>query len=665
MTGATAGAEATSLGTRLIDFFFAVGARRRPRGALAFIITPFAILMGVWVIYAALFAIIDPLAHSIIFACGILALLFMVCGPTPNSDPVTPHWADWPLSALSIACGLYFFLNVKEISTRITLLDPLTQWDLFFGTAIFLITLEATRRATGLGLTLVVLMFIAYNFLGHKIDGVLGHGYIGYEHFLDIMVFTTDGIFGVAVRVAATYAFLFVFFGTILDRAGGAKFFYDIAAVFTGKRPGGPAKIAVVSSGLYGMISGSPTADVVTTGSVTIPVMKRLGYSGTLAGAVEVAASTGGNIMPPIMGSTAFIMAEYLGIPYRDIAIAATFPGLLYYVGVYAQVHLRSVHLGFRGLPADQIPKLAPTLKQGGFFIVPLVVLTVALLLGYSPSMVAVVGAISVVAIAAIRKETRMGPVRVAQALAEATMLMVTVTAACAAAGFVIGGISMTGLAAKFAHIMNLVAGGHLLPALLLIAVLSSLLGMGMPTPNVYILTAALTGPLLASLGVEKMAAHMFLLYFAALSAMTPPVAVAAYAAAPIADANPLYIGFTSVRLSIAAFIVPFSFIYAPEMLLEGELWDIAFAVLSALIGVILLAAAVEGFLKTELGWPARVLLGAAALAFIVPDPWHAAVGCAFIGGAIAANHFYRPAPRMAADGNASFTVKDEQRRMP
>lgn len=634
-----------TLGERLIDMFFSVGARRRPKGVVAWLITPFAIIVGAWVIYAALFAIIDPLAHSIIFACGILALLFLVCGPTPRSDSVVPHWTDWPLSAMSIACGVYFALHVKEISMRITLLDPLSELDIFFGTAIFLITLEATRRATGLGLTSVVLLFVAYNFLGHRLDGVLGHGYISYTHFLDIMVFTTDGIFGVAVRVAATYAFLFVFFGTILDRAGGAKFFYDIAAVFTGRRPGGPAKIAVVSSGLYGMISGSPTADVVTTGSVTIPVMKRLGYSGTLAGAVEVAASTGGNIMPPIMGSTAFIMAEYLGIPYRDIAIAATFPGLLYYIGVYAQVHLRSVHLGFRGLSADQIPGLLATLRHGGFFVVPLLVLTGALLLGYSPSMVAVIGAISVVGVASLRKETRMGPRQVLHALAETTMLMVTVTAACAAAGFVIGGISMTGLASKFSHLMSLVAGDNLLLTLIVIAVLSTLLGMGMPTPNVYILTAALTGPLLAKLGVDKMPAHMFLLYFAALSAMTPPVAVAAYAAAPIADANPLHIGFTAVRLSIAAFIVPFAFIYAPEMLLDGSLLEIGYAVLSALAGVILLAAAVEGFFRTELGKPARLLFGGAAITFIVPDPVHGAVGLALVAAGLVVNRLARPAP--------------------
>jgi TRAP transporter 4TM/12TM fusion protein len=634
----TAAATAPRFGDRVIDLFFSVGARRRPRGAVAWLILPFAIAIGVWVIYAALFAIIDPLAHSMIFACGMLALLFLVCGPTANSDKVKPHWTDWPLAALSLACGIYFFMHIREIATRITLLDPLSDADMFFGTAIFLLTLEATRRATGLGLTIVVLIFVGYNLFGHHLGGVLGHSEIDLTHFLDVMVFTTDGIFGVAVRVAATYAFLFVLFGTVLDRAGGARFFFNIAAVFTGRRPGGPAKVAVISSGLYGMISGSPTADVVTTGSVTIPVMKRLGYSGTLAGAIEVAASTGGSIMPPVMGSAAFIMAEYTGIPYRDIAIAAAIPAILYYVGVYAQVHLRSVRLGFRGLPADQIPTLRATMKDGGVFVVPLVVLVIFLLLGYSPNMVAVAAAISVIAVAALRRETRMGPVRLLHALADATMLMITVTAACAAAGLVIGGISMTGLAQKFGHLMDIVAGGQLLPTLIMVAALSLLLGMGMPTPNVYILTAVLTGPMLASLGVDKMAGNLFLVYFAALSAMTPPVAVAAYAAAPIADANPLQVGFTAVRVCIAAFIVPFAFVYGPELLLNGPIWAIALNFATAAVGVVLLAASLEGWLKGPLAWHARLLLAGASLALIAPGVPAALIGIALTAAALATN---------------------------
>ena len=633
-----------SFGDRLLDILFTVGVRRRPKGAVAWLISPFAVAIGIWVIYAALFAIIDPLAHSIVFACGMLGLLFLICGATPHADRERPHWSDWPLSALSVASGAYFFIHVKEITTRITLLDPLSALDIFFGAAIFLLALEATRRATGLGLTLVVLVFISYNLFGHHLGGVLGHGYIGLHHFLDVMVFTTDGIFGIAVRVAATYAFMFVLFGTILERAGGARFFFDLAAALTGRSPGGPAKIAVISSGMYGMVSGSPTADVVTTGSVTIPVMKRLGYSGTLAGAVEVAASSGGSIMPPVMGSAAFIMAEYTGIPYRDIAIAAVLPAILYYVGVYAQVHLRSLKMGLVGLPREQIPLLLPTLKQGGLFIVPLAALIVVLLLGYSPNMVAAVASLAVIAVAALRRETRVGPVKILRALTEATMLMVTVTAACAAAGLVIGGISMTGLAQKFAHLMNLIAGAELLPSLILIAVLSLFLGMGMPTPNVYILTAVLVGPLLAQLGVDRMAGNLFLIYFAALSAMTPPVAVAAYAAAPIADANPLHIGFTAVRVCAAAFIVPFSFVFGPELLLDGPLWKIALGFVTGAIGVIMLAAAIEGWYRGALAWQARILLAGAAVALIFPGVQAALIGAALLGAAIATTWLARRA---------------------
>lgn len=636
-----------TLGERCIDLFFSVGARRRPDGVVAWLILPFAIAIGAWVIYAALFAIIDPLAHSIIFACGMLALLFLVCGPRPSSHPVRPHWTDWVLSAASLAAGVYFALHVKEISTRITLLDPLSPADMTFGTIIFLVTLEATRRATGLGLTLVVLVFVAYNLLGHHLGGVLGHGEITYTHFLDQIVFTTEGIFGVAVRVAATYAFLFVLFGTVLDRAGGARFFFNIAAAFTGRRPGGPAKVAVISSGLYGMLSGSPTADVVTTGSVNIPIMKRLGYSGTVAGAFEVAASTGGSIMPPVMGSAAFIMAEYTGIPYRDIAIAAFLPALLYYVGVYTQVHLRSVRMGFKGLPEDQIPSVGAAMRDGGVFIVPLVFLIVALLMGYSPSMVAVIATVSVVAVAALRRETRMGPARLLRALAEATMLMITVTAACAAAGLVIGGISMTGLAQKFGHLLDIVAGGHLLPSLVVIGALSLLLGMGMPTPNVYILTAVLSAPILAALGVDKMAGNLFLVYFAALSAMTPPVAVAAYAAAPIADANPLHIGFTAVRISIAAFLVPFAFVYGPELLMQGPAWKIALSFGTAVAGVIFLAAALEGWFRGPLIRVSRVLLAGAALALIAPGVAAALIGIGLTVAAFGINWLLRRgAPR-------------------
>ncbi len=449
---------------------------------------------------------------------------------------------------------------------RISLLFPLDDWHVLFGAIICVLTIELTRRTTGLGLTVIVLTFVVYNFFGHLLGGVISHGYIGYNHFLDIMVYTTDGIMGLPARVAATYAFMFVMFGTFLYYAKGSDFFYDFAAAISGRQTGGPAKVAVVSSGLYGMISGSPTSDVVTTGAITIPMMKRLGYRASVAAAIEVAASTGGSLMPPVMGSAAFIMAEYTGIDYVDIAKAALLPALLYYVGVFAQVHFRAHRLGLGALSKDQIPKLSATLRKGGLFIVPMAVLVWALIAGYTPTMVAVFGTLAVLAVAMLKTETRIGPVLIYRVLAETAMRMVPVAGACAAAGLVIAGLTMTGLSGKFAHLIYMVTGANVFPTLLLAAVLTILLGMGMPTPSAYILAAVLVGPLLGPMHIGLLPGHMFLLYFAVMSALTPPVAVAAYAASSIAEDNPLAIAGHAVKFALAALVVPFTFVYGPEL---------------------------------------------------------------------------------------------------
>lgn len=614
---------------RIASILFSVGVRRRPVGLLAKVIIPFAVLQGAWVIYAALFAIIDPLAHSVIFLCGMLTLLFMVCGARPTSDPEKPHPVDYLFSLLALAAGIYFSTKVDEIARRISLLDQLSDADIFFGSAVLFLTLEATRRTTGLGLLAIVMVFVVYNLLGHHIGGVLGHGGISYTHFLDVMMFTTEGVFGVALRVAATYAFLFVLFGVVLDRAGGATFFFNAASLIAGRHTGGPAKIAVLSSGAYGMISGSPTSDVVTTGSVTIPIMKRLGYSPREAGAIEVSASSGGSIVPPVMGSAAFIMAEYTGLAYRDIAVSCLLPAILYYIGLFSQVHFRSVRNGMTGISADQIPSFRHTMLTGGFFLIPLAVLVVCLLMGYSPTGVAVFGAISVVAVAALRKSTRLGPKAVLMALADTTILMVTITAACAAAGLVVGGISMTGLAPKFTQLLSLLSGGNLHVALLAIACLVLLLGMGMPTPNVYILTAVLVGPTLVLFDIDPMAGNLFLIFFAALSAITPPVAVAAFAAAPIAGENPLTIAASAVRFCIAGFIIPFLFIFTPTLLLNGSLLEIAQDFATAGLGFIALAAAMEGCLVARLTRLTRVLFAAGAVMLLLPAMMSDLVGVA------------------------------------
>ncbi len=603
-----------------VDTWFSVGARRRPQGIYYWVFTPFALAIAVYVISAATWVIIDPWTLAVLFFAGMSALGFLTTGATKYADLDRPAIVDMVLAALSIAAGIYFAVKSAEVEQRIALLDPLSNWDLFFASVVFLLTIEITRRTTGLGLTFLVLVFVAYNLFGHHLSGVIQHGYIDYTHFIEITVFTTDGIFGVPVRVAATYAFLFVMFGTLLQACRGGDFFFDFAAAVSGRQAGGPAKVAVLSSGMYGMISGSPTSDVVTTGSITIPIMKRLGYSGRLAGAIEVAASTGGSLVPPVMGTAAFIMVDFTGIDYRDIAIAALIPAVLYYVSVYAQVHFRSLREGFTALDADKIPGLLDTLKKGGLFFVPLAALTVALLQGYTPTYVAVVGSVVVVAVALVKKHTRIGIIGIGKVLVETCYRMVPVAGATAAAGLIIGGITMTGLAGKFAHVVYGITDAQLLPTLGLTAALTVVLGLGMPTPSAYILASALMAPILSQLGVEILQAHMFVLYYAVMSALTPPVAVAAYAASSIAEDNPLYIAVLAVKLALAAFIIPFAFVYGPALLMIGSAWEIVLAAVTAALGLVLIAAAIEGYLARPLAAWFRWPLGLAGLGLVFPD---------------------------------------------
>ncbi len=626
--------------------WFSVGVRRRPARNVRWLVTAFAVALAAYVIAAAAIVIVAPWTLAVLFLSGIMALAFVMIGPFPHSDPERPALADWLASALALATGAYFAWHAGIIEQRIVLLDPLTDADVVFASLLFVLTLELTRRTTGLGLTALVLVFVAYNFFGHLLSGVLQHGLIDYRHFLEITVFTTDGILGLPVRVAATYAFLFVLFGTLLQAAGGGEFFFDFAAAISGRRPGGPAKVAVVSSGMYGMISGSPTSDVVTTGSVTIPIMRRLGYPKTFAGAVEVSASTGGSLMPPVMGSAAFIMADYTGIEYRDIAVAALLPALLYYVSVYSQVHFASVRRGMRGLDEERIPAMGRTLTRGGLFLLPLVVITVALLEGYTPTMVAIFGSLSVLAVALLRKSTRIGPRALIGALADTCVRMVPVAGACAAAGLVIGGITMTGLAAKIAHLVYAITDAQVLASLLLTALITVVLGLGMPTPSAYILAAVLMGPLLAQIGVADLPGHMFILYFAVMSAITPPVAVAAYAASSIAEANPLHIAALSVRLAIGAFIVPFAFVYGPELLMQGEWTETVLAFASAAGGLVMLAAALESHLRAPLGGWLRLLAALAGLCLVLPD-WRLTL----VGLALAAAPLLKGPPRRAVAG--------------
>ncbi|GLQ37148.1 ATP-binding protein [Rhizobium albus] len=593
---------------RLLD----TGRRRHFDGAFRFWLFAASAVFAAGVVYANIFALPDALLIGILFVCGIYTLLFLAVGASRHS-PAMPSAFDWILSAASVACGIYFFMIRGYLANHITLLNPLGTDELFFGALLLGLTLEATRRTTGPGLTIVVLVFLAYNLYGHVLPPPFGHGYIDFGSFIDTLMYTTDGVFGVPIQVAASYVFLFVMFGALLSKAGGADFMFQLAAALTGKSPGGPAKIAVVSSGMYGMISGSPTSDVATTGAVTIPIMKRLGYSARFAGAVEVAASTGGSAMPPVMGSAAFILAEYTGIDYRDVVIAALIPALLYYLAVYLQVHFRAVRQGLRGI--DQADPILETLKSGWVFVLPLAVIVWALLVGYTPTYVAVYATVALVIASFFTKRTRMTPRDVMEGLGETTLRMLPVAGACAAAGLVIGGLTMTGLAMKASNIVMLVAGSGTLPLLLIGAAIAILLGMGMPTPSAYILGAVLVGPAFVAADIPVLPANMFLLYYAVLSALTPPIAVAAFAAAAIADEDALKIAVTSVKLAAFGFIVPFFFVWNEALLWQGPGLNIAIAALGGVVAVVILALALESVMAHWL----RLLCFMAAGAAMAP----------------------------------------------
>ena len=604
----------------LLSMAFDTGYRRKLEGITGRVGQFLAATVTAWVFYCATISRLDVLSITISFYAGMLAISFLYVAPTTRADK-SPWALDWILSGAALLIGAYFLWQSDVIAERITLFDPLTQFDIVAGIGIIGLTIEAMRRSVGLGLTVIVLLFMAYNLVGHLIPGAFGHGYIEVSHFLDVSIYTTDGLFGVPLRVAGTYAFLFVLFGSVMERCRGSEFFFDLASGLTGRSAGGPAKIAVISSGLYGTISGSPTSDVVTTGAITIPIMKRLGYGATFAGAVEVAASTGGSLLPPVMGAAAFIMAEYTGIPYREIALAAIIPAILFYLPIYIQVHLRAVKTGLSGLDEDQIPPLSRTFRNGWLFIIPLIAISWSLLDGYTPSYSAIYGLIAVFAISFLRPSTRLGLNAIYETLALAAVRMIPVAGACAAAGLVIGGITMTGLASKFSFLVFVIAGDSLYLSVLVAAGVTLLLGLGMPTPSAYILAAVLISPVMYKLGIAVLPAQLFLFYFAVMSALTPPVAVAAYAASAIANANPLQIAVNAVKIAVGAFVVPFAFLFNNALVLQGTPTEIASAFIFAAIGLAFIATATEAFLWRPLHWAKSLWLAGCGLLMLVPEP--------------------------------------------
>jgi len=516
-------------------------------------------------------------------------------------------WLNWAWAILGVVVCGYVLVDFENLVNR---MGALSTTDRILGGLCIIMVLDATRRAIGWPLPIVTITFLLYAYFGYLIPGSFGHRGYDLHRILNQMYMTTEGIFGVPLGVVVTIVFLFILFGAFLDKGGGGQFFVNLAVSLAGRLRGGPAKIAVVSSGLMGMISGSSIANVATTGTFTIPLMKRIGYRPEFAGAVEAAASTGGQIMPPIMGAAAFIMAEFTQTAYLKIVVMAIIPALLYYLSCYMNVHFEACRTGMKGLPEDEIPRVAAVLRDGWVFILPVIGLIVVLSMGYSPARAAFVGMGLMIVIGMLKASTRLTPKGFWDVLALAGRNAVGIAAACACAGMIVGTTSMTGLGVKMAMLIEYLAGGKMIVALLLTALASLILGMALPTTANYIVQASVAAPALIALGLPKLTAHMFVFYFGVYADITPPVALAAYTAAGIAKGDPMKTGLIASRNVFIGFLIPFLFVYHPALVLQGPVRDILIMTVSTGLSVVALSAVFSNYLHRKCrGWERIALL--------------------------------------------------------
>lgn len=560
---------------------------------------------------------------------------------------------DLALILFMIASTTYTIMNLDQMMYRMVI-SP-TTFDLLFSIGTVLIILEATRRATGWALPIIAFLFMVYAIYGNYLPGIFWHEGMRFNRVAG-MLFSDQGIYGLITGISSTYVILFVIFGAFLQISGVGKLFIDASMAIAGKYRGGPAKMGVAASMLFAGISGSAVANVVTTGNFTIPLMKSFGYSPSIAAAIESAASTAGNLTPPIMGPSAFIMSEIIGVPYATIVITALIPAALYFTCLFIIVDFEALKKGLKGMPPEDVPKFVHVFRaRGHLMIPPVVMLYVLIVMQASPILAALSGIVSTVLVSWVSRETRIGPGRLCDALYLGSQRTMSVAAACITAGIIVAVISTTGLGSRIGTIMLAVAGDSMLLTLIVTMFVCIILGMGLPTVAAYVVAQSVMAPAVIEVGVPPLAAHLFIFYFAIVSAITPPVAIAAYAAAGIAGSKPFETAWQALRVGAAAYVVPYMFVYGPELLLDGHWAGIILAVLTAVAGIYLLAAAVQGYLYTAAGWTGRGLLFVAALCLLYADALTDAFGLAL---AVAFYLFQRWRTRIASrsDGIRSST---------
>ncbi|MCF6094583.1 TRAP transporter permease [Microaerobacter geothermalis] len=602
-------------------------------GPWKFIISLLAISLAAYQLYTAYMGPLDALKHRSLHIGVIMALVFLLYPAYKRASRTKMSVIDVIFALLSLSITGYIFVDYQGIIDRMFIFAP-NFWDLFFGGLLILLVLEGSRRIIGWALTIISILFLLYAYFGNYMPGLLKHSGKPLEELIAYMYLTTEGIYGTALAVSASYIILFILFGAFLNRSGMGQFFNDVAMGMAGGSTGGPAKVAVISSGFLGSINGSALANVVTTGAFTIPMMKRVGYRPEFAGAVEAAASVGGQIIPPVMGAAAFIMAETLGKPYSEIAIAAILPAVLYYLGVIMIVHLRAKRRGLLGLPKEELPNLKRVILTSGHLLIPIVVLIYLLFTGRTPIFAAFFAIVLSVVVAAFSKKTRMGIRDILKAMEDGVRAALSVAMSTAIVGIIVGVTTLTGLGAKLTQSILVLGQGSLFLTLIYTMIASMIMGMGLPSIPTYIITSTLAAPALLQMGVPPFVSHMFVFYFGIFANITPPVALAAFAGAGISGGDPNKTGIQALRLALAGFIVPYVFVYSNELLLQDlSHWtETLWVMVTSIIGVIALSAAVEGYYKSQIPILLRLIATAGALTLIVPGMITDIIGFALLG---------------------------------
>lgn len=612
-------------------------------GFLAKVISAIAITFSVFQVYTAVFGVLDAMLQRAIHLSFGLCLIFLLYPASKKWSRTKIHPLDALLSVLGVLAPAYIIVFYQELVLRAGMA---TTFDIIAGIIGTLLVLEAARRVVGVPIVVIAIVFIVYAFVGPYIPGRLAHRGADFETLIQHLFFTTEGVFGIPLGVSSTFIFLFILFGAYLERTGLGQLFIDLANAVAGWAAGGPAKVAVLSSALMGTVSGSSVANVVGTGSFTIPMMKKLGYKPEFAGAVEATASTGGQLMPPIMGAAAFLMAEFTNIPYARVIAAAAIPALLYYFGVWSGVHFEAKKLGLKGIPRNELPKFKKIFVERGHLMIPLIAIVYLLVSGFTPMKAALWAIILSILSSYLRKATRMKPIELVRGLEAGARGALGVIAATACAGIIIGVVTLTGLGLKLGSVLVAVANGNLFFTLFFTMITSLILGMGVPTTANYVITSTIAAPAIIMILAQKagldpnavapasiiLPAHMFAFYFGIIADVTPPVALAAFAGAGIAKANPMKTGFAASKLAIAAFLVPYIYVFNPQMLLfnvdaVGLIWML----ITSLIGIIAVASGVGGWLITNMAWYERIAAVAGGVLMIDPGLYTDIVGIGLV----------------------------------